>query len=361
MQVRPVVQDGWKLAGALGLGAGLMYLLDPEAGRRRRHALAQRAGRTARRAGDGTARATRDATHRVHGLFAAARNRFRADDASSETVARRIRSRLGHVVSHPHAIDVSVEDGRVVLEGPILASEVAAAVSETSRVPGVEHVDNRLYAFESAEGVPALQANGHRRRSWAPGVRLFAGASGGALIAYGVRRALRRRSVARRGDGMSKPVRLTESITIDAPVSRVFDEWSRLEQFPRFMSGVKEVREAGRGLTHWRVEGPAGVDVEWDAETVEFAPDRRIAWTSVHDSAVDTSGAVEFEPIGDHRTRVTVHLGYTPPGGALGDAAARLFGADARSRLEEDLREMKAYVEGSRPARDTATSPDFSV
>ena len=44
-------------------------------------------------------------------------------------------------------------------------------------------------------------------------------------------------------------------------------------------------------------------------------------------------------------TRVDIHLAYNPPGGALGHFAAVLFGADAKSAMDEDLVRLKSLIE----------------
>src|SRR5437588_76562 len=79
----------------------------------------------------------------------------------------------------------------------------------------------------------------------------------------GVRAATNRdlRSLAR-GEGI--PVQKT--IRIAAPVAEVYAYWRNLENFPQWMSHVREVRYIGGDRYHWTVEGPAGVPVEWDAE-----------------------------------------------------------------------------------------------
>ncbi len=147
----------WTGLGALVVGAGLLYLLDPADGRRRRREILGRAGDVARETAESAARAVRDLRNRAAGMLAAARRHLRRDETTGVKLASRVRSRLGRVVSHVHALDVSVEDGRVVLAGPILASEVSAALAEASRVPGVDRVDNEMDAFEEPGRVPALQ------------------------------------------------------------------------------------------------------------------------------------------------------------------------------------------------------------
>ena len=90
----------------------------------------------------------------------------------------------------------------------------------------------------------------------------------------------------------------------------------------------------GQVTSHWRVKGPLGKTVEYDARTTESSLDRGIAWESV-EGEVDTSGQVRFEEVADGRTRVDVTINYAdPPGGRLGELVS-----DAISNPERELRE----------------------
>ena len=57
-------------------------------------------------------------------------------------------------------------------------------------------------------------------------------------------------------------------------------------------------------------------------------------------------------------TRVHVQLSYDPPAGALGHVAALLFGADPKSRMDEDPLRMKSFVETGRLPHDAAAAPE---
>jgi uncharacterized membrane protein len=115
------------------------------------------------------------------------------------------------------------------------------------------------------------------------------------------------------------------------------------------MEHVKSIRRTGEKTTHWVAKGPLGQDVEWDAETTRFEPNKRIAWRSTDASPVKTSGQVTFNELSPRETEVTVTLQYVAPGGAVGEAAARLL-SDPEEMLEADLRRFKAYVESEVPA-----------
>ena len=128
--------------------------------------------------------------------------------------------------------------------------------------------------------------------------------------------------------------RVQESIEVQAPLQDVFTYWSNLENFPQIMSNIEEVRVAG-DTSHWRVKGPLGKTVEFDARTTEMSPERGIAWNSTNDNDVETSGQVRFEEGAEGRTRIDVTMNYAdPPGGRVGEVVA-----DAISNPEREMRE----------------------
>ena len=128
--------------------------------------------------------------------------------------------------------------------------------------------------------------------------------------------------------------RVQESTEVQAPPQDVFLFWSNFQNFPRIMRNVEEVRTTGQVTSHWRVKGPLGKTVEYDARTTEASLERGIAWESV-EGEVDVSGQVRFEEVAAGRTRIDVTMDYAdPPGGRLGE-----FVADAVSNPERELRE----------------------
>ena len=134
------------------------------------------------------------------------------------------------------------------------------------------------------------------------------------------------------------------SVEVDAPIHEVFLMWRNWDNFPRFMSHVKDVRQLGGVKSHWRVS-VAGIDEEWDAETTRMDTDRAIAWKSV--SGLEHTGEIRFDPLNDNRTRVTVHIEYDPPASVLGDAAEAVYvGREFDEGLKEDLDRFKSRVEG---------------
>ena len=133
--------------------------------------------------------------------------------------------------------------------------------------------------------------------------------------------------------------KIEKSIDINVPVRTAYNQWTQFEDFPRFMEGVKEVRQMDNKRLHWRAE-VAGKDKEWDAEISEQTPDRRIAWHST--TGARNAGQVSFQPINDKSTRVTLLMDYEPEGVVekAGDAMGVVSG-----RVEGDLERFKEFIE----------------
>jgi uncharacterized membrane protein len=144
----------------------------------------------------------------------------------------------------------------------------------------------------------------------------------------------------------SRGVNVLESVTINRPVADLYRFWRNLENLPQFMRHLESVEKATDTISHWRAQGPAGTTVEWDAEIYNEIPNKLIAWRSLEGADVVSAGSVNFDEAAAGRgTRVTVHLQYSPPGGKVGAAVAKLFGRDAETEIREDLRRFKQLIE----------------
>lgn len=377
-------RNGLGLLGMLGAGAALMYFLDPDRGKRRRHLMRDQLVHAGRISGEAVDATRRDLRNRARGVTAAARARLKADRADDAVITERVRSALGRAVSHPGAVTVAVEEGRVLLGGPVLEREVGGLLAAVRAVRGVRAVENRLAVHEAADRVSALQGGVHRtggrtplaQENWTPAARVLTGAAGSALALYAARRRDRLATVlgvtglalAARGATNLSTQRLTgvgagrravdvrKTITIHAPVDRVFAHFADWERWPAWMTHVREVRPAGTVAgdtrTHWVVDGPAGVPVAWDAITTELVPNEAIAWKSVEGAAVGHAGRIRFTPTADGATTVDVQMSYNPPAGAVGHAVATFFGRDPRHQMHDDLARLKTTIETGTPPRD---------
>jgi uncharacterized membrane protein len=141
------------------------------------------------------------------------------------------------------------------------------------------------------------------------------------------------------------PQRVAGSVIVEAPVARAYEYWSNLENLPNFMSNIEEVQAMGPDRTHWRVKGPLGAKMEFDALTTRQEENRAIAWNTV-EGEVQTSGEVSFQELGPERTRVEVTMNYSdPPGGRLGEVGSR-FVASPQAMMDQDLEYFKEIMEG---------------
>ncbi|MDQ3818862.1 MAG: SRPBCC family protein [Acidobacteriota bacterium] len=138
--------------------------------------------------------------------------------------------------------------------------------------------------------------------------------------------------------------RTEKSIEISAPVKVVFDLYSDFEKWPEWMKHIKEVRKTGENYTKWSADAPLGMNIEWEAETTTFEPNRKIAWRTVRGD-VDMQGEVTFEKAGRGKTAMHVALSYKPPAGHLGALVAKLFGNDPNKEIDEELKRFAHLAE----------------
>jgi uncharacterized membrane protein len=154
----------------------------------------------------------------------------------------------------------------------------------------------------------------------------------------------------RRTRGAGRGIEVVRTMTVEAPVERVYEFWNDFENFPRFMSHVREVRRTGTDRSHWVVAGPGGAPIEWDAVVTRRVPNEEIGWRTVEGAAVEHEGTVRFRPAGSNATRIEVRMSYQPVGGALGHGIAALLGGDPERVIGDDLGRVAAHMRGARPA-----------
>lgn len=365
------INPAYGLAAAAGAGAGLMYLLDPNQGELRRSSLTGGASRAAHKTGSAIGGASRDLFNRARGLVAGAESRFSGNDASDRNVIKHIRSEIGRLVSHPRAIQVAAHDGRVAITGHILARELDDLITRIRSLRGVIEVDNRLHTHERDEDIHHHHRLGGHLSGFSPVARTVTALAGGALLGAGLRRrgvlgagigALGLGLVARgltnigvkRLIGNRHAIDFHRTINLNAPIERVFEFWANHDNFPHFLSNVREVRHVGDGRSQWTAFGPAGAPVKWNSRITEFIPNKLIAWKSEPGSAIAHAGAVRLDTNKDGSTRATIKMSFHPQAGAVGQAIETIFGENPKREIEEGLRRMKAIIETGRAPRAAA-------
>jgi uncharacterized membrane protein len=155
-----------------------------------------------------------------------------------------------------------------------------------------------------------------------------------------------------------RAIDIHKTINVDAPVHEVFSFWTNYENFPRFMSTVREATAIDENRSHWVVAGPSGVPVEWDALITDYVLNQRLGWKTVPGSQIQHAGTVRFQPNPDGTARLEIRMSYNPLAGAVGHVVASLFGADPERQMEEDLMRMKTLIETGTPPHDAARGED---
>jgi uncharacterized membrane protein len=383
--MRDTTDTGYEIAKWLGgaaAGALLMYMLDPDRGGARRAQSAAAVRNAGARTSSALGNVWRDASERIGHLrdsAAGMADDLRTDGAAAKTGAAL--ERVGRAASE--ALDAGLDKAKDALgrASEAVGSGVDKAKSTLSRTgDGMDKTSDALTGSSAASGLrgrmrDVLQTGPNGE--WTPTARNSALAGGGLLALYALSRrsplalalglagvALLARGAANqsltgmlrgRGLGMDQTIDFSKSIHIDAAPDDVYDVWTNYENFPQFMSHVAEVRDLGRGRSHWVVRGPGGSEYAWNSVLTEQSRPHRLAWRSEAGAEIPQSGSVQFEP---HRggTLVTVRMSYSPPVGALGHGLATLLGSDPKAQMDDDLARMKAFIERGAVPRDAARS-----
>ncbi|HEX2414407.1 MAG TPA: SRPBCC family protein [Thermoleophilaceae bacterium] len=132
---------------------------------------------------------------------------------------------------------------------------------------------------------------------------------------------------------------IEQSIEVDVPIARAYNQWTQFTEFPQFMEGIERIDQLDDRRLHW-VASFGGETHEWDAEIVEQAPEERVAWRNT--DGKDNAGAVTFHKIDDDTTRVMVQMDWAPEG--IKEKVGAALGADDR-RIKGDLERFKEFIE----------------
>jgi uncharacterized membrane protein len=122
-------------------------------------------------------------------------------------------------------------------------------------------------------------------------------------------------------------------VVVKAPVDRVYEQWSRLEDLPKFIPPLRDVHRIDDTHFSYRWH-PDSSDQKGVFHIVLQIPGRRIAWRTM--SSGFMSGVVSFEPRSHDETEVTLKIRsiFDPP--------------SLTHRLEEYLGNFKRLVENGK-------------
>lgn len=148
------------------------------------------------------------------------------------------------------------------------------------------------------------------------------------------------------GTEEASAVNTVQSVAVNRSPEECYQFWRELENLPRFMQHVESIEVRDGRRSHWRVKGPGGSTVEWDAEITDDIPNEAIAWRSLEGADVNNSGWVQFQrgPAG-HGTFVKAYIDYEPPAGKAGALIAKAIGKEPGQLVKGDLRRFKNILE----------------
>ena len=147
--------------------------------------------------------------------------------------------------------------------------------------------------------------------------------------------------------GLDKPIRVEKTVTIqNKSPEELYTFWHDFGNLPTFMKHLKSVTIISDTRSHWIANAPMGASVEWDAEIITDRPNQLITWASVEGADVSNSGFVRFQSAPPGRgIEVKLVMEYSPPGGGLTAAIAKVFGENPEQQIGEDLRRFKMLME----------------
>lgn len=146
------------------------------------------------------------------------------------------------------------------------------------------------------------------------------------------------------------------AVTVNAPVHQVYSLFTHFNDFPKFMSFVKEVTYYDDQRSHWVAEVVG--QHQWDAVNENWVEDQQIAWRSYN--GLENTGKVVFQPTGSDQTHVDVYVDYDPPAGVLGDIGEKLgAGSRFQNNLQHDLDNFARMVDQAPPGALDSESSNY--
>ena len=139
------------------------------------------------------------------------------------------------------------------------------------------------------------------------------------------------------GSGRRMPIQ--QSVDVAVPLEEAYDQWTRFEDWPKFMHRVESVQQNDDSTVHISTK-VWGITKEFEAEIVEQRPDERIEWHS--EEGLMNSGVVTFHRLAPRLTRIEVTMDVKPD--SLLEKAGRGMRFTKRA-VRGDLHRFKAFVE----------------
>lgn len=174
--------------------------------------------------------------------------------------------------------------------------------------------------------------------------QILVSATAGALAIYGLKRVVGGKRIHTLPYGYG--IKLKKSVTIDRPPDQLYNYWRNLESIPKLFDNLLSVDVIDEKHSHWKLNVPGGVVLEWDAEITIDRENEMIGWHTMDGADIANAGYVRFlRATGGRGTVVRVALQYNPPAGKLGASLATVVGKRPGAVIEEALRKFKQFME----------------
>ncbi|MCB0060990.1 MAG: DUF2892 domain-containing protein [Caldilineaceae bacterium] len=159
-------------------------------------------------------------------------------------------------------------------------------------------------------------------------------------------RTMQQRQEPRQEPRRGNTIEIERAVTVNKPAEELYNYWRKLENLPNFMEHLQTVEQTDETHSHWVASLAGGLPVAWDAEIVEDKENERIVWRTLPDAQVQQSGVVTFqEATGERGTVVHVDIKYSPPGGVVGEAFARMLNGVTAQQVKDDIHRFKSLME----------------
>jgi uncharacterized membrane protein len=213
---------------------------------------------------------------------------------------------------------------------PAAATAVTATAAGLAAKKGPD-LKNKLMG-EAREGAQGLGREGVKGAKEA-----ITGGGGGPLgaIAGGASKLLPGKG----GHKKTRRLPIQRWTDIAVPVERAYEQWTKFDEFPKFMHRVVSVEQGDDDTVDWE-EKIWFSKRQWQGQITDRRENDRIAWKTV--SGTQHTGVVSFHRLDENLTRVLVTVDFQPAGMIEKMASGLRF---AKRAVQADLARFKAYVE----------------
>ena len=138
------------LLTGVGIGAGLMYLLDPDRGRRRRALIRDKIEHATNEAEELAGKTSRDLRNRAQGVMAEIESSFTDEDIRNDVLVERVRVAMGRVPGDHSAIEITANKGIVTVGGEASGNDLPDLLAALPEVRGVRDMVSELRVQDEA-------------------------------------------------------------------------------------------------------------------------------------------------------------------------------------------------------------------